>query len=293
MENAFSKLKIAFTPRLLITGFIWALCITMQLIAESLLVGVGLAFVSWFFLHLKPLTNRPSDKGLEEWRAVEESEVIKVLDNVNQSKQMKKKLEGGKGLKVLVFIGLLIGFIINFAGDDHKAVFFLDALLFFFPGLFFGHANIFIPLTFQLKMTGFLSLMNIKLPPNFRLTPYLRFDKDKDNLDVPEDIRFMLELKRKPEDLIGVQFQMAINNGAYGAVPYLYAVILTKGKGTTHKTLSQINMPGYHVEVGGDKEYGTVVIRQLTKGTGYHTKDEHCIKLFESIIENLTLKLPK
>lgn len=292
MENYFKNFQLPLKSRLLISGFVWALCVAMQLLVESLLVGVGLAFVSWFLLFLKPLTNRPSDKGFEEWRAVEESEVIKVLDNVNQSKQMKKKLEGSTGFKILVFIGLLIGFIINFVEDNYKAVFFLDALLFFFPGLFFGQAKIFIPLTFQLKLSGFLSIMNIKLPPNFRLTPYLRFDKDKDNLDVPEDIRFMLELKRKPEDLIGVQFQMAINNGANGAVPYLYAVILTKGKGATHKTLSQINISGYHVEVGGDDEYGTVVIRQFTKGTGYHTKNEHCINLFESIIENLTLKLP-
>ena len=44
----------------------------------------------------------------------------------------------------------------------------------------------------------------------------------------------MVEPRRKPADFLGAQFQVAVNNGPNGAVPYLYAVFLCRGKGPTY-----------------------------------------------------------
>ena len=76
------------------------------------------------------------------------------------------------------------------------------------------------------------------------------------------------------------QVQAAINNGPNGPVPYLYAVVLTRGKdGPAHGAAARLRLKGYEVEAGGDKEYGTVVIRQKTSGGGYHTTPDDCSEL--------------
>jgi hypothetical protein len=41
------------------------------------------------------------------------------------------------------------------------------------------------------------------------------------------------------------------------------------------------------VEAGGDDDYGSVVLRQETSGTGYHTKPSDCARLFEVVCGEL------
>ncbi|HOV64720.1 MAG TPA: hypothetical protein PLG43_12650, partial [Spirochaetia bacterium] len=62
------------------------------------------------------------------------------------------------------------------------------------------------------------------------------------------------------------------------------AVCLCKGKGDTYRQLSGLSIKGFHVEAGGDDEYGTVVVRQKTGGTGYRTTVSDCKKLFKVVL---------
>jgi len=48
----------------------------------------------------------------------------------------------------------------------------------------------------------------------------------------------------------------------------------------------------YVKEPGGDKEYGYVVVRQKTSGTGYHTTDADVRRLYEMVTEKLG-EMPK
>ena len=100
------------------------------------------------------------------------------------------------------------------------------------------------------------------------ITPYLKLDKEKDGHQVPEDIRLMVEPRRKPTDFLGVQLQVAVNKGPNGNVPYMYAVFLCRGKGDTFHKLSSMGFDEFVREPGGDKEYGYVVVRQQTSGHG-------------------------
>ena len=115
------------------------------------------------------------------------------------------------------------------------------------------------------------------------VTPYLRLDKDKKGREIPEDVRLMLEPRRKPADFVGIQIQVAINNGANGAVPYMYAVFLGKGKNNSFRALEKMNYGNYIKEPGGDEEYGYIVIRQKTGGGGYHTTTGNCINLYNTV----------
>ena len=70
------------------------------------------------------------------------------------------------------------------------------------------------------------------------ITLYLRLDKSKEGQQIPEDIRLMVEPRRKPADFLGVQLQVAANTGSNGSVPHMYAVFLCKGKGARPARLS-------------------------------------------------------
>jgi hypothetical protein len=165
-----------------------------------------------------------------------------------------------------------------------------DGLLFAVPAMFFGRIKAFVPRELSLKMPCFQAIFGEKIPEHIAVTPYLRFDKDKDGRDVPEDIRLMIEPRRKPEDFVGVQMQAALNKGPNGEVPYLYAVMLTKGRGETYRRLKNLSADGYEIEPGGDEEYGSIVVRQETSGTGYATKPSDCVRLYDLVCSILESK---
>ena len=93
----------------------------------------------------------------------------------------------------------------------------------------------------------------------------------------------MVEPRRKPADFLGVQMQVAVNKGPDGNVPYMYSVFLCKGKGRTYEALSTERFGEYEHEPGGDTEYGYVVVRQKTSGTGYQTTDADVRRLYEMV----------
>jgi hypothetical protein len=191
-------------------------------------------------------------------------------------------------LSVLALVACVIVAFVSSALSDILFYAFIDVALFSVPGLFFGKLKVFTPADMELKLPGFLAIMSEPLAKDYLLTPYLRFDKDEEGLDVPEDMRFMLEPVRKPADLIGVQLQAAINNGANGRVPYMYAVVLTRGTaGLSYRALKNLSVGKYTVEAGGDEQYGTIVVRQNTGGTGYHTTPNHCVRLLSLMVKAL------
>ena len=81
------------------------------------------------------------------------------------------------------------------------------------PYFAFARIKLFTPKDISLKIRVYQTLLSQKRPDGAVFSPYIRFDKDKENREIPEDIRLMLELKKKPDDFIGVQFQTAINRG--------------------------------------------------------------------------------
>ena len=292
MDVQFKRFKLGVSSRLTIAACCYAASILVQ-VQFGFLPGLIFIFAGWMFLGIKPTTNKPKDQGLEEWRAVSDSEITRIADNLKASKKIRAVIVGRKALRILGSFGLvfLVFLLAPVSLGVSMAVF--NFALFSVPAFFFGKVSIFVPADLDLKISGFMTLLNASRPPDQVLTPYLRFDKDEEGRDVPEDIRFMLEPKRKPDDLVGIQFQSSINNGANGKVPYMYAVVLCRGKtGPTYEYFSRLSSRTFIVEPGGDSDYGTVVVRQKTGGTGYHTRNADCQRLFEHMAGALAKAVP-
>lgn len=287
MDNQFRYAKLGLPARLVIAAALYALAVALQLSVQGFVAFLPV-LIAWFFLALKPISNKPKDQGLEEWRAVSAAEIDRIADSIQAAKRLRARLAGPAVLGVLALIACVIVAFVSSALSDILFYAFIDLALFSVPGLFFGKLKVFTPADMELKLPGFLAIMSAPLSKDYALTPYLRFDKDEGGLDVPEDLRFMLEPVRKPADLIGVQLQAAINNGANGRVPYMYAVVLTKGRaGLSYRALKTLSAGNYTVEAGGDEQYGTIVVRQNTGGTGYHTTPKHCERLLSLMVKAL------
>ncbi len=288
MKYHFRHLKLGLPARLVAVGCLYAGAVVIQLASGSTMAGLPLVVVAWFLLALEGATNKPKDQGLEEWRAVTDGEVARIADSIARSKKLRSSATGSGILRVLFVIVLLFLAFIFVFDDPRIGILIVDACVFLIPGLFFGRVKAHVPPELDMKLSSFVAAMDVPRPVGFVLTPYLRFDKDDEDRDVPEDLRLMLEPRRKPLDLVGIQFQVSINKGANGNVPYMYAVVLTKGrKGPSHASFKSFKARGFEVEAGGDDDYGTVVIRQATEGGGYHTTGEDCSSLMNLMLKAL------
>jgi hypothetical protein len=250
-------------------------------------LGTALLVVPLTLLSAKSWSNKPKDIGEEDWQPVTDAELDRIADAFKSTRNIKLPLWYRPGFGIpftiaLAVIAVLLGSALTLPG-----LLATDALILLWPALNFLKIRLWIPREFEMVINALYAARSIALPEGILCTPYLRLDRDEQGLRIPESARLMLEPRRKPDDLLGIQMQVAINKGPNGQVPYLYAVVLTHGQGATWRKASGFRANGYSVEPGGDENYGTVVIRQRTEGGGYCTKPDDCRQLMSLMVELL------
>lgn len=313
MRDDYRFFKLSLASRLLVAGGFFAVGIgTALALGSARWLGIAIAALGWAPLMLKAATNKPEDQGLEEWRPVPMEEIDRLDDGLREAQKLRakvsrfsigsesaerigkalEKVQSRRGLSTLIGLAVFAAIAVFAFGSatgflpavDGDAAAFIAASLavLFVPALFFGRVKVFSPPEIAMKMPCFRAILARNLPQEVAVAPYIRFDKDKSGSDVPEDLRLLYELKRPPADFVGLQVQAAVNKGPNGEVPYMYAVVLTKGKeGGSHRAAKRFKRSGYVVEEGGDEKYGTVVIRQETDGGGYETSPADCERLID------------
>lgn len=284
MDADFRLFKLSLTSRLILAASMYAGGLVLGLLAPVMVLpGVFLAALGWFPLFLKSLSNKPDDQGLESWRPVTIVEVDKLDDAIRETGKLKRK-SGQAGTVVLAFFLLIPIFLIaagsSVAGRFDVALIFGLFFVCLVPGLVFGRLKLHAPAEIAFKLPSFKALLKETDSGTTVVVPSIRYDKDSKGADVPEDIRMTFESKHPLSDFIGIQIQCTKNKGPNGEVPYLYAVVLTRGiTGPAYRSASGLSLPGYEIEPGGDSTFGTVVVRQSTTGKGYHTREDDCGRL--------------
>jgi hypothetical protein len=202
----------------------------------------------------------------------------------------------GSGFSTLAFIltaALSLFLLARFRGAP--ALFLVsDMLLLSWPWVFFAQVNKWYPAELSRRLAIFEPVLGCDLPASIKLAPKLRFDEDDMGRLIPEDVQPVLEhAAGGAADLVGVQFQCAINKGPSGEVPYVYAVAVTRGRGPSWQKLRDMRFKRFLTEadssVEGGVEYGTVVFRQNTKARsdGYHTTKGDVGKLTGYMVQAL------
>ncbi len=247
-----------------------------------------------FLVFARGYRNKPVDLGLEDWKPVSTAELARIRDNLERTRTVRLPLPYRRGFAVLAILPLAaLALALLAMGQFLLLLLVFDAFLLLVPFLFSGRVRLWTPQQLKMKMLAFQPIVERAGAPDSALilTPYLRFDQDREGRQIPEDVRLMVEPRRKPADFLGVQLQVAINNGPNGAVPYMYAVFLCRGKGASFARFSGGRDKGLVREPGGDGEYGYVVLRQKTSGRGYHTTPKDCQRLFQMVLDELQVQV--
>jgi hypothetical protein len=294
MEKAsdFRLFSLSVSARYALSACLFSAGSALGLIWPQLtFAGFALAASGWFPLFLKGATNRPDDQGLEEWRLVSMAVFDRLEDSLKEVRSLRREMRSFPSALIgFLAIGAIAVALVASAAAGRGDVAYLAgfAAVFFLPGIFFGRVSVFRPKEIAQKESSFVAFLSERPPEGLTVVPYIRFDKDSKGRDVPEDLRFLIEAKRPPADFVGIQVQAAINKGPNGEVPYLYAVVLTRGReGPSYEAARRFRASGYEVEEGGDDEYGSVVIRQQTGNGGYCTTPHDCTRLAKVCYEAL------
>lgn len=234
-------------------------------------------------LSAHPWTNKPEDLGEEDWQPSGEAELDRIADAFRSARKLKIPFWYRRGSGIPWTILLALAALLGGGPLTPLGLVGLNGLVLLWPTLHFLRVKVWVPRNFEMVVGALQAARSVPAPPGISITPYLRLDRDATGLRIPEDGRLMVERRGSAEDLVGIQVQAAINNGPNGAVPYLYAVVLTQGRGASWRKAQAFRRKGYEVEPGGDDEYGTVVVRQATGGGGYHTGPKDCAKLMTMV----------
>jgi len=274
------------------------------------LLGLPIMIAGILPVLAKSYSNKPLDLGFEDWKPVTFREFERIIINFKAMKTAKLPFYFSRGtlgcFYTLLIFAAVGGIFISFVFETAlPIVLTIDLAIIFYPVFAAGSIQLFSPQELRLKMDRFQAVLQQgeRSKESLILTPYFRFDKDKEGRLIPEDVRMMVEPRRKPTDFMGVQIQVSINNGPSGAVPYMYAVCLTKGNGKSYNALKEMNWKmepqgkNAHArkvacEPGSGEEYTYLVVRQDTESGGYHTTDDECIALFNLVGKNLRELIP-
>jgi hypothetical protein len=292
MEMKYVVSKMALPFRMGLLGLCAAVGFALQIIIPGgwgFVPGLLVMVPGLVFMAAKSFKNKPMDIGQEDWQPASVREFDRIKSNLQMTRQKTYAVIYRPGFGVAIAIALVvIAFILS---GSHRlgALVCIDAVVLLIPFFFTGLISLWTPQELAFRMRVFEPILSSETAEGgpVIITPYLRLDKDKEGHQVPEDVRLMVEPRRKPSDFLGVQLQVAVNKGPNGNVPYMYAVFLCKGKGKTYQAVSSLQFSDYVKEPGGDKEYGYVVVRQKTSGTGYQTTDSDVRRLYMTVRETL------
>jgi len=293
MEMKYVIPKVSFPARLLALAGFGAAGMALQVLIPNgfgFLPGAVVMVPGVLFLIARNFRNKPMDISQEDWQPASVLEFDRIKRNLQMTRQKRYAVIYRPGFGIFILIVLLaMALILSAGGRAFGATVFFDAALLLIGFLLSGNVSLWTPQELAFRMTVFEPILSSEQAEggDIIITPYLRLDKDREGHQVPEDIRLMVEPRRKPADFLGVQLQVAVNKGPNGNVPYLYAVFLCRGKGATYQALAADHYGNFVREPGGDKEYGYVVVRQQTSGTGYQTDASDVRRLYAMVKEKL------
>ena len=211
MEMRYVLSKIAFPPRLCSAAFGAAGCAVQVILpgACGFLLGVIVMVLVLLFMFRRNFKNKPMDIGKEDWQPVFVREFDRIKSNLQLTREKRYSVIYRGGFGWFIAIVLLV-------------------IAFFLSGRIaaWGRWSSRTPLSSwsrscsretspcgrrrsspsPMKKSSILSSEQAE-GGDIIITPLpLRLDKDKEDRQIPEDVRLLVEPRRKPADFLGVQF---------------------------------------------------------------------------------------
>ncbi|MEO0124159.1 MAG: hypothetical protein ABIL69_09190 [candidate division WOR-3 bacterium] len=293
------KLRNFLTVVLFFTGF------ALQLSSRNILVGLPF-FIFCLLLNLiRNFTIKPIRAQKLEWKEVTPERVEQVYKHC----QRLSKIRGGAMGCVVFFIVVffliffvpvlleIFGEIIHIPDPFPIIALIIDSLIVFSGVLLSGNRSVWIPNNLDVKMPIIKRIINhpvFSKDPNLKIIPYLEIGNTKDG-QFPNDTRILIRFKDAPQDFIGVQFQISINDVQGKKYPYCYCVIIARKSFGLFAKFKPFELERITIETETSSDADVIIIRQTTtKSSGYYTNEatqDYILSSSINIVKKLILRM--
>jgi len=194
-------------------------------------------------------------------------------------------------LAALALAGLVVFsfLVMQYGTRDWAPVFAADAVVLLLPHWIIGTRRTWRPVALRQQIealeTALARMDAFKIAP-FEVHPMFQM-AGEGSKRVPVSARVFVRFTKAPEDFLGMQLQVAINNVQGTKYPYLYAVLIAKQSFglLDPKRLDFVRqrVGGLTVESKRESDTHVIVLRQkTTRQSGYHTKTAAIREITES-----------
>lgn len=272
------KLRSFLTILLFFVGFV------LQLSARNILVGLPF-FIFCLVLNLiRNFSIKPIRALKFEWKEVTPEKIRQVHNHCQRLSKIRGKIMGCVVFFIvvvfLIFFGLPILEVLGralmvYMTDPFPVIALIIDSLIIFSGVWLsGRCSIWIPNNLDIKMPIIKRLLNhpaFSKDPTIKIIPYLEMGETKDG-QFPNDTRILIKFKDAPQDFIGLQFQISINDVQGKKYPYCYCVIIALPTFRLYEKFKPLELNRITIETEKSSDADVIIIRQTTtKSSGYHT----------------------
>jgi hypothetical protein len=281
-------IRMGAAGALIAAGFLCQLFLLPGNLVLVLLVSLPLLFVGNCLLLVRGYDTEPKDLGSKtEWVKTTRDRFLAVRELEKEARRWDETFvdvtcyTGFFSLLLIALATVVVFFVLE--GDSATAlwapVFAANVAVLLLPHWFSGTRRGWRPVELRQHVDALDPVLKVvdsyKEPPCQVQCMFEMKGKDKEK--TPVGARVFVRFPEGPEDFLGVQFQVSLNNVQGTKYPYLYAVLVAKkGFGLTEGAVKKIRRAAgdtLRVEKSEEDEVEVVVIRQkTTKNSGYHTK---------------------
>jgi len=203
-------------------------------------------------------------------------------------------------LGLVLIVAVATGILRNMFSTQLAALCLMDSAAFLAPFWLTGIRHLYHRPELMIRVAALQNILDRLALPDARgmmAAPMLELQKTNAG-DIPQDVKLMVRFDDAPDDFMGIQVQVSLNNVQGTKYPYLYCVILAKRgfglKEWDYSARSSRWQTEIIVEPDRNPDVDLLVVRQKTsKNSGYHTNPAAQRRVFDAAVQIIRGNLPR
>jgi len=296
-ELKFYVAGIPYNVRVCVVIALWLAGLLIQAALGWFIPGAVVILAGTILALTRGYSNEPAraPAGAKRWETVTLAQFERVVELDHQSRDWDRAalIDATNVRGCLIGILMVAGIVVAAAifsqtSAQLASACVLDSVALFAPFWVTGIRRFYHRTELMIRVAALQNILDRLGAPGSRgVTPAPMLELQKtENGDIPQDAKLMVRLNDAPDDFIGIQVQVSLNDVQGTKYPYLYCVILAKPEFGLRKWSMQPGAANLHSEYSKTAEVELVVVRQrTTKNSGYHTNKAAQNRVFDAALE--------
>ncbi|MFC1586782.1 hypothetical protein ACFL54_00590 [Planctomycetota bacterium] len=277
--------SLSYHMRLMVIFFLLMFGMLVQLFLHKVVFGLPFLLAGTLLSLVRGYTNKPGKTagGKEDWKPTTLKEIHRIVEMDKKARKWDQSLLDiscvpGFFMLVLV-VGVIAGLYLLMYNHYRMwaNIFVWDAGVLMLPHWLTGIRSILVNNDLLIKTKYFEKIadyFDTIRKDDEEIRPYLQLNATEDeSANIPDDVKMSVVFKDAPEEFLGLQMQITLNNVQGTSFPYFYCVLVAR-ENFGLKNLDNFHKPPNVItEFKVENDVEIFVIRQhTTKTSGYHCK---------------------